>query len=35
VLGDGFNYTFRFNVPAGETAGILADMDRTVQDLVK
>ncbi len=35
VLGDGFDFMFRVNMPVGQVATILADMDRAVGDLVK
>jgi len=35
VLGDGFDFMFRINMPVGQVATILADMDKAVQDLVK
>lgn len=35
VLGDGFEYMFRVNMPVGQVPVILADMDRAVGDLVK
>ena len=35
VLGDGFDFMFRINMPVGQVATILADMDRAVQDLTK
>jgi ABC-type glycerol-3-phosphate transport system substrate-binding protein len=35
VLGDGFEYMFRINMPVGQVPVILADMDRAVGDLVK
>lgn len=34
VLGDGFEYMFRVNMPVGQVPVILADMDRAVGDLV-
>ncbi len=34
VLGDGFEFMFRVNMPVGQVPVILADMDRAVQDLV-
>ena len=34
ILGDGFNYIFRYNQPAGRVAAILADLDRTVSGLI-
>ncbi len=34
VLGDGFDYMFRVNLPVGKVASILADMDKAVGDLV-
>lgn len=33
VLGDGFDFMFRVNMPVGQVATILADMDRVVKDL--
>ncbi|MBN1303564.1 MAG: extracellular solute-binding protein [Anaerolineales bacterium] len=33
VLGDGFNHIFRRDVPSGQVAAILAEMDKTVTDL--
>ena len=33
VLGDGFDFMFRVNVPVGQVASILADMDKAVGDL--
>lgn len=35
VLGDGFEFMFRVNMPVGQIPVILADMDRAVGDLVK
>lgn len=35
VLGDGFDFMFRVDMPVGQVAAILADMDRAVEDLVK
>jgi multiple sugar transport system substrate-binding protein len=35
VLGDGFDFMFRINMPVGEVAAILAQMDTAVQDLTK
>jgi ABC-type glycerol-3-phosphate transport system substrate-binding protein len=35
VLGDGFDFMFRVNMPVGQVAVILADMDRAVEDLTK
>jgi multiple sugar transport system substrate-binding protein len=35
VLGDGFDYMFRVNLPVGQVASILAQMDTAVQDLMK
>jgi ABC-type glycerol-3-phosphate transport system substrate-binding protein len=35
VLGDGFDFMFRINMPVGQVATILADMDKAVQDLTK
>lgn len=35
VLGDGFDFMFRVNMPVGQVATILADMDRAVDDLVR
>ncbi len=33
ALGDGFDYMFRVNLPVGQVATILADLDRVVQDM--
>lgn len=35
VLGDGFDFMFRVDMPVGQVATILADMDRAVEDLVR
>lgn len=35
ALGDGFDFIFRSDLPVGQIATILADMDRVVQDLGK
>jgi ABC-type glycerol-3-phosphate transport system substrate-binding protein len=35
VLGDGFEFMFRVDMPVGQVAAILADMDRAVEDLVR
>jgi ABC-type glycerol-3-phosphate transport system substrate-binding protein len=35
VLGDGFDFMFRVNMPVGQVATILAQMDTAVQDLTK
>ena len=35
ALGDGFDFIFRVNLPVGQVPAILADMDKTVQDLTK
>ncbi len=35
VLGDGFDFMFRVDMPVGQVPVILADMDRAVQDLVR
>ena len=34
VLGDGFDFMFRVDMPVGQVATILADMDKAVKDLV-
>ncbi len=35
VMGDGFDFMFRVDMPVGQVAAILADMDKAVQDLTK
>jgi multiple sugar transport system substrate-binding protein len=35
VLGDGFDFMFRINMPVGQVATILAQMDTAVKDLTK
>lgn len=35
MLGDGFNYMFRMNIPSGQIAAVLAQMESTSRDISK
>jgi hypothetical protein len=35
MLGDGFDHIFRVDMPSGQVAKVLAEMDRGVTDISK